>query len=227
MKTSSNSQRQPLGVKAYEEICRRIITLEYKPGQILDEKYLMATSGLGRTPIREALLRLAGEGWLESQPNKGTIVPAITLQGTKALFEAMKILEVGIAGLAIGQNNSSLLESMESENDQVRLAIKNGDLYALGEANHAFHSDFARCSKNEYLIRAVNEVRNQSKRLSYLSFSHEIPSEKSLHIHYQSVVEEHEKIILSLKKKDDLKLKETLLQHIDSFQNRIISYMIS
>jgi len=225
--TTANGQKQPLGVKAYEEICRKIITLEYRPGKVLDEKQLMVDFGLGRTPIREALLRLAGEGWVETQPNKGATVPAITLQGTKALFEAMKILEAGVADLAISQDNASLLENMKRINEKVRLAVKSGDLYGLVESNHAFHLDFARCSKNEYLIRAVNEVRSQAKRLTYLSFANEIKTEKSLQFHYKSVVEEHDGIITSLKEKNGAMLREILLRHNQSFQRRIVAYMTS
>jgi len=225
--TTANGQKQPLCVKAYEEICRKVITLEYKPGQLLDEKQLMVDFGLGRTPIREALLRLAGEGWVETQPNKGATVPAITLQRTKALFEVMKILEAGVATLAVSQENTSLLENMKTANERVRLAVKKGDLYGLVESNHAFHLDFARCSNNEFLIHAVNEVRSHARRLTYLSFANEIKTEKSLQFHYKSVVDEHDKIMIFLKEENEARLKEILLTHIQTFQRRIVAYMTS
>ncbi|MGD9183016.1 MAG: GntR family transcriptional regulator, partial [Desulfobacterales bacterium] len=61
--------------------------------------------GIGRTPIREALLRLVGEKIVESHPQKGVIVRPITLQNTKAVFEGMKILELGVVSLAIRQDS--------------------------------------------------------------------------------------------------------------------------
>jgi DNA-binding GntR family transcriptional regulator len=224
-KNGANGLRQPLAVTAYEEICRKIIILECKPGQILDEKQLMADLGLGRTPVREALLRLAGEGWVESRPNRGAVVPSITLQGTKAIFEAMKILEVGVAGLIVCQNTSALLQEMTAANAGVRSATEARDILGLVEANHAFHLCFAHASQNKYLIRSVNEVMNQAKRLAYLSYANEIVMERSLELHYVSVIREHEKIIESLKKRDEKKLKETIIQHINTFQQRIIHYM--
>jgi len=226
-KTTANSQKQSLGVMAYEHICRKIVALEYTPGQILDEKKLMADLCMGRTPVREALLRLAGEGWAESQPNRGAIVPPITLQDTKAIFEAMRVLEVGIAELVVTQNTSSMLSRMAEANARLEAARDSGDVPGLVEANHDFHICFARCSQNKYLIRALNEVRNQAKRLSYLSYSNEIEPDRSLQAHYASVVTEHDKIMGYLKERNDAKLKETIIRHINTFQERIIRYMAS
>jgi DNA-binding GntR family transcriptional regulator len=226
-KRGVNGLKQPLAVTAYEQICRKIIILEYKPGQVLDEKELMADLGLGRTPIREALLRLAGEGWVESQPNRGAIVPSITLQGTKAIFEAMKILEVGVADLVICQNTSTLLQQMTTANAEVQSATEARNILRLVETNHAFHLCFAHYSQNKYLIRSINEVMNKAKRLAYLSYANEIALERSLQQHYASVVQEHENIIECLRKRDEIELKETIIQHINTFQQRIIHYMSS
>jgi GntR family transcriptional regulator, rspAB operon transcriptional repressor len=227
VKGTVTTSKQPLGATAYEAICRKIITLEFRPGQILDEKQLMADLEIGRTPIRESLLRLAGDGWIELQPNRGAVVPPITLQSTKALFEAMRVLEIGIAGLAVNQNTALLVARMEATDERVKVAMRTGDVLGLVEANHDFHMDFARCSKNEYLIRAVSEVRNQAKRLAYLSYSSEIEPERSLQVHYESVVNEHEEFMNCLKAKDEARLKEMVVQHIDTFQQRIIRYMSS
>ena len=104
----------------------------------------MADLGIGRTPIRESLLRLAGDGWIELQPNKGAAVPPITLQSARALFEAMRILEVGIAGLSVYQNTTSLMALMQVANERVKVAMEAGDVLGLVEANPDFHINFAR-----------------------------------------------------------------------------------
>ncbi|MBU1565720.1 MAG: GntR family transcriptional regulator [Proteobacteria bacterium] len=219
--------RQPLGVAAYEQICRKIITLVYKPGAILDEKQLMADLEFGRTPIREAILRLAGEGWIETQPNRGAMVPPITIQGTKAVFEAMKILELGVANLAVNQNIDEQLTAMRSAGEQVKESIENGDILRLVDANHVFHLAYADCAKNEFLTRACLEVRNQAKRLAYLSYANDIGMNRSLQGHYEAVVNEHEAMITCLFDKNEVRLKEIILQHINAFQSRILAYMSS
>jgi DNA-binding GntR family transcriptional regulator len=219
--------RQPLGLEAYEQICRGIITLAYQPGTMLDEKQLMAELHLGRTPIREAILRLAGEGWLETQPNRGAMVPPITLQKARAVFEAMRVLELGVATLAVGQKIDEQLVAMRVAGDEVRAAIAAGDILGLVDANHTFHVAYADCARNEFLSRACLEVRNQAKRLAYLSYANEIDRNRSLHGHYQAVNDEHQAIIDCLINRDEARLKEIITSHINTFQGRIVAYMSS
>jgi len=191
--TRKTNNKKPLGIMAYEKIYQKIITLEYKPGQNLEVNQVMSHVGLGRTPVREALLRLVGEKIVESQPGKGFMVPSITLQNTKATFEMMKILENGASELAVRQDTTPFLPKLEKANEDIKAAIDAMDVLSL-----------------------VN-----------LSYSHEIDSRKSLKTHYDSIIQEHEDIITYLKERDESKLKRTILEHIETFQRRIILYMSS
>ena len=227
IKTRKTNLKKPLGITAYEKIYEKIIALEYKPGQNLEEKQVMSHLNLGRTPIREALLRLAGENIVESQPGKGFMVPPITLQNIKATFEMMKILETGAANLAVRQDATPFLPNLKKASEDVKAAIETMDVLRLVQANHEFHLHFAQCSHNEYLIRWINEIRSEAKRLSYLSYSDEIDSRESLKTHYDSVIREHKEIITYLKERNESKLKRTIIEHIEAFQRRIILYMSS
>jgi len=226
-KATDAETKQPLGITAYEKIYQNIVTLDFEPGQHLEEKRLIEHLGMGRTPIREALLRLVGENMVESQPGRGYIVRPITLQNIKATFEMMKILETGVVGLAVRQNAAPFLIKMEKAGAAVRAAIKAGNPLRLVEANHAFHQYYARCSRNEYLERGINQIRSEAKRLSYLSYANEIDPGISLSDHYNSVIREHDQIIACLRDKNEEVLKETVLEHIKAFQKRIILFMSS
>lgn len=219
--------KQPLGVAAYEKIYQKIVSLDFEPGQRLEEKQLIEQLQMGRTPIREALLRLLGNNMVESQPGRGYVVRPITLQNIKALFEMMKILETGVVSLAVRQNVAPFLTQMEKANVAVKTAIMDGNTLSLVEVNHDFHRYYAQCSRNEYLVRGINQIRSEAKRLSYLSYVNEVGSEVSLSDHFDSVIQEHEKIIGFLRDKNEKRLKETVLEHIKAFQNRIILYMSS
>lgn len=221
------NNKQPLGTTAYEEIYRKIITLEYKPGQRLEEKQLVEDLGIGRTPIREGLLRLATDLMVESHPNKGFVVRPITLQNTKAVFEALKILELGAADLAVRQDVDKRLPLMARANEAVKTAIAHMDVLGLVEANYDFHLHFARCSNNGYLVRALHEAWCETNRLAFLSYGNEIDPSKSLNDHYESVVSQHEDVMAFLGARDETRLKETLREHIQDFQQRIILYMTS
>lgn len=230
MKAAAKIQKinkQPMAVMAYEAVLKKIICLEYEPNQHLEENLLVEELGIGRTPIREALVRLQGEKMVESHPNKGVIVKPITLQNTKAMFESMHIFEFGVVDMAINKDCSAFIKKMVSSNKEVKKAILSNKIFKLVEANHEFHINFAQCSQNEFLIRAVNDVRKEAKRLSYLSYNNTIDPQRPLEIHYKSVTQEHDEIIESLVQKNKPKIKKLLRDHIETFRQRIIIYMTS
>ncbi len=219
--------KQPLAVIAYETIVRKIICLEYQPSQHLEENQLVEELGIGRTPIREALVRLHGEKMVESHPKKGVIVRPITLQNTKAMFESMNIIEIGLVNIAVNKDCSNFINKMKSTNEDVLKAIQANDVFGLVEANHEFHMNFARCSQNEFLVRAVGDIRTEAKRLSYLSYDNIIDPKKPIEAHYELIFQEHEKIIDALWDKDEAGLKKLIKEHILTFRQRIIVFMTS
>ena len=217
--------KQPLAVTAYETIIRKIICLEYQPSQHLEETRLMEDLGIGRTPIREALVRLNHEKMVEAHPNRGVIVRPITLQNTKSMFESMSLIELGLVDIALKKDTALFLDRMVGANRDVETAIMNNDVFQLVEANHQFHILFAKCSQNEFLIRAVTDIRTEAKRLSYLSYDNIITPERPLETHYESVVVEHQEMVSCLEKKQADRLKTMIQAHINTFRERIVRFM--
>ncbi len=226
-KTAPNAAvaRQSLGQIAYDRIYRKIMTLEYAPGQRLEEKHLVEALGIGRTPIREALLRLSADFMVESEPNKGVVVRPLTIQNTRAAFAALRILEMGVAELAVREDAGELLADMAAANRVVCRAIEDADVIGLVESNNEFHRLFSLCSRNEYLIHALHKVRCETNRLAYLSFANAVDPFRTQQEHYRSVVEDHGQIIESIRNRDGGRLKKTLDEHSRAFQNRILLYM--
>jgi DNA-binding GntR family transcriptional regulator len=224
-KNYTGSGRQSLAASAYNTIYRNIISLVFEPGQRLEENQLVEQLGIGRTPIREALLRLAADLLVESSPGKGYTVRPITIQDTKAAFDALLIMELGVAHLAVRQETSRILKMMESANKAVETAMKGMDVLELVEANGIFHGHYAACSRNLYLMQALKKVRCETNRLAYLSYGNEIELQRSLKEHYTSVVEQHQQIIELIRARDESGLRDVILAHIRIFKNRMIKYL--
>lgn len=218
-------KKQPLAVKAYETIVKKIICLEYRPSQHLEEGKLMEDLGIGRTPVREALVRLHGERMVESHPNKGVIVRPITLQNTKAMFEGMGIIEMGIADIAVTKDCTVFLDKMRKTCQKLAKAVDANNVFDLVETNHTFHMLFAQCSQNEFLIRAAADVRTEAKRLSYLSYDNAIDPDRPLATHHNDVMADHDRMMAYLENRDADQLKTLILEHINTFRKRIIVYM--
>ena len=76
-----------LAEKAYQQLVRNITQMAYAPGSLLVERTLMEELGIGRTPIREALQRLAIEGLVDHMPNRGMFVSEITAASVQQIYE--------------------------------------------------------------------------------------------------------------------------------------------
>lgn len=225
--TKASQPKLPLAEKAYQRLFKEITTTKLAPGTHLEEKDLMRRLDIGRTPIREALLRLSSEHLIENVPNKGFSVLPITLQNTKAIFQALWFFEKVVIELAVNQDLSQLLDQMTQTNQAIGQAIKVGDPWVLVKLNNQFHMEFACCSGNEYIVSALRNVRFGSARLAYLSYSDQGIQENNLAQHYQAVVGEHQEIIKALGQRDKETLSAIIQQHLHTFQQRIVSYLTS
>ncbi len=225
-KTESIS-RKSLSARAYESIYHGIITLAHEPGMHLEEGPLVDKLGIGRTPVREALQRLAADLLVESQPGKGFLVRPLTLQNTKAAFTALRILELGVAGLAVRKEVGRFIEGMEKAGKQVETAVKKMDIYRLVEANSVFHDMYAKCSHNIYLVEGLRKVRCETNRLAYLSYGNEINPGENLQEHYASVIGQHAGMIDAIRNRDESLLKQIIIDHIETFKDRIVNYLMS
>ena len=143
------------------------------------------------------------------------------------MFEACRTIEQGAASIAITKHNEDILPLLEKYHLIVKDAIDKRDLLLLVKANHNFHISFGRCTQNEYIVRAINDVRNNLNRLAYLSYGGVVDLSGDLQKHYESVCFEHEKIIEFLSQKKLNPLLEVIETHINSFQQRIIDYLTS
>ena len=222
---ATESGRQSLAGVAYTAIYRNIVSLVYEPGQRLEENQLVEQLGIGRTPIREALLNLCADLLVETAHGKGYTVRPITIQGTKAAFDALQILELGVAQLAVRQEVSPILDKMTEANRAVADAVERMHILELVEANGLFHGHFAACSRNLYLMESLQRVHCETNRLAYLSYGNQIDLQRSLSEHYASVVEQHADIIDLIRRRDEDRLKVVITDHIRIFKNRIIQYL--
>ena len=113
--TLDGKESQPLSLsqKAYELIRRRIVDLELLPGAILDEGRLQSELGVGRTPIREALLRLSMERLVTIVPRRGIFVAEIGITDLQQIFEVRILLEAQAARLAARRGSKAHWERMQ------------------------------------------------------------------------------------------------------------------
>ena len=209
----------------YDEIKRRIITLEIKPGEIIDEKKMMAEMEVGRTPFREALLMLKNENLVVSLPNKSSYVKELTLKDVKDISESLMAIEKLVTTLAAQRVVPEIMEEIRRAEEEVERVVEQKKHWEIETQNRKFHQWIARACDNNYLFSIHENLRNQISRLSYLAFSRDMENSLSLDNHLNKIVDQHRKLIRCLEKKDSEKAGELSIEHLRLFQNRITIYL--
>lgn len=212
-------------IRVYNEIKRRIITLEFKPGDVIDEKQIMKELNVGRTPIREAILMLKAQNLVVGTPNKSTYVKELSIIEVRDLSEALMGIEKFITSLAAQRITGELIKELENKEKEIEKAIERKNYWEIEDKNREFHKIIATACNNRNLFTIHENIRNEVSRLSYLAFSKDMENDMSLDLHFKKIKEQHKKIIRALKKRDHEQAGNLAWEHIKLFQKRIMIYM--
>jgi len=157
--TPARSER--LSERLREQIEEEIATGRLRPGTHLDEVELAERFGVSRTPIREALSLLAGEGLLEVRPRKGAVVAQASPQRLVEMFELMAEMEAMCARLAARRITDEELAAMEAAHEACRGAADGRDPDAYFYANEAFHRSLYAASHNGFLTEQAGALQRK------------------------------------------------------------------
>lgn len=156
--------------QAYWNLRKAIVTGEFADWSPLDESELMVRIDVGRTPIREAIKRLASEEFVVWHPHRTPHVRTTSVDDLAALYEARQIFEVKAALLAAERATSADLDAMERLCDRLDDAVKRGELYEVAELDYDFHLAIAQAGQNRFLVEAIRHLNFGSLRLWYRSY---------------------------------------------------------
>ena len=143
---------------------RDIVTLRLAPGQLLTEAFLIERFGMGRTPVREAVQRLAWEGLMEIRPRAGVAVAALDPADFAKVLEARRGVELVLAKSAARYASSADDEAFAFVGIQMREAEKKGDVDLFLDADKAFDTVLAGAAANPYAARLAAPLQTHSRR---------------------------------------------------------------
>ncbi len=154
-----------LAEKAYRLLVHKITRLELPPGEVLAEKALMAELGIGRTPIREALQRLAIEGLVSHLPKRGMLVGDISAATVQQIYEFRSLIEGFTARLAATRADADDIRELTHLHEALAEATGADDVDSYVDLDRRFHETLARAARNAYLEEAVPRIFNLHLRL--------------------------------------------------------------
>ncbi len=169
--------------RAYHAIKQDILVCELPPGADVTERGLGERYGLGKAPLREALIRLTHEGLLHAIPRSGYRITPITIQDVEDIFALRLLLEPAAARQAAGRIDETLLEEL---NALCRAGYTPGDRASESRflrANRHFHVAIADASGNRRLARLLGNLLEETERLFHLGLAVRDRTEEMQHEH--------------------------------------------
>ena len=207
-----------LSQQAYEQIKHKIVSLELAPGALINESELRQELSLGRTPIREALQRLANERLVMIVPRRGMFVTEIGIADLPRIFEIRLALEPAAARFAAQRGQAGHWNQMKSLLDSSRMDGQQVDNERMIAIDQACHEIIYEAAQNPFLVDTLSTLYALSLRLWFFSLSQIGSMDQAL--------DEHRQILDALRAKDGDQAAKLMVAHIRSFQEEIQAVML-
>ena len=203
----------PLADRAYDGLRDRIVTLAIPPGGAINEEALRRELGLGRTPLREAIKRLALENLITVFPRRGTFASEINITDLTAICDVRTQLE----GHAAYRAAERITPAGEIELDALRVALAasrdSEDAPSLMVLDAGVHRFVHRCAANPYLEETLGRYFNLSLRIWYLVLER-LP-------HLPARVHEHADLLEAIRAREPERSRAIMAEHIATFEREI------
>jgi DNA-binding GntR family transcriptional regulator len=203
----------------YVALRREILSMALEPGSPLDEVRLSERFKMSRTPIREALLRLAGEGLVTTLPNRNTIVSTIDFAGLPTYFEALTLMYRVTTRGAAARRDAGIMQRVRARQKEFADAVTAHDAFAMIEANREFHVAIAELAGNPYYTTFFARLLDEGRRilrLYYSTFDDRLP---------RQYVDEHEEMIAAIEAGDTDRADRLAIDHAAQIVRQIQEYI--
>jgi len=161
---------ETLTERAYRALEEQIVTLRLRPGQVLSEQMLSATFKIGRTPIREALQRLAREGLVAILPRKGILVSDINPRNQLLVLEVRRELERLLSRAGAERATKEQREQLQDLARGMDRASKANDDIAFMRLDREFNRLMIEAAHNDYAARSMKLLQGLSRRFWYMHY---------------------------------------------------------
>jgi DNA-binding GntR family transcriptional regulator len=209
---------QSLAGQVYETIKREIITCTLMPGQQIAQPQLAERYGVGVTPVREALQKLAREGLIQSIPRFGYLVKTITITDISEIFELRAILESAAVRLAAVRATPAQLELLEKLADCTYVYKDRASYSEFLSHNREFHLELAIASGNRRLVEIISQSLDELNRVFHLGLD--------LKDSANEMRCEHRDLVNALIQKDADGAEQITLAQIDRSKQRVFEALI-
>lgn len=210
----------------YERLRAQILALELAPGSPLLEDRLAQSLGASRTPLREALIRLSGEGLVDLLPNRGARVSNIALPQLQQHLEAFELLQRTATVLAAQRRSPEDLVRLKALCTAFEESCAANDVPGMIEANWSFHHAIGAACGNEFIARMYDTMLTDGLRVARLAMAYECYGSVEAHTrHLGEILREHRELIDAIEQRDVRRATELSDSHSNLARMRVSDYL--
>jgi DNA-binding GntR family transcriptional regulator len=196
------------------ELRQLILTLELEPGLAISEATLMKDYGWGRTPLREAIQRLAEQSLLQIIPRQGVVVTALSVFDFAEMMDAMSMVIGPAAALACQRLTTEELDELEEIIIQSETTASKNDFVRVAQLDYKFHRILADATGNRYLSRYLLHLHQVATRFNFAAWKRDRNATPS--------IDEHRQIVELMRQRDIEGAKAAMFTHIESARQRVV-----
>ncbi len=205
--------------KAYQAVKRDILECKLLPGIEVTVRELSARFGIGKVPLREALIMLSQESLLQPIPRSGYRITPVTVQDVQDIFALRLLLEPAAARQAAGRINPELLTQL---NELCKAGYEPGNRAsesAFLRANSEFHVAIANASGNIRLARVLGQLLEETERLFHLGLAVRNRTVEMQH--------EHQDLLVAIAAGDAETAARSTIQQIENARKMVMDGIMS
>ena len=203
--------------QVYEALRERITSGSLPRGARVHQEDLAEELGVSRTPVREALRRLAAEGLVEMRTNRGARVADIDQGGMRGAYDARLVVEPGAARLAAGRRPPEPLARMRAAVAAQRRSLRSVE--RSFEANREFHLALVAASGNDYLLQLVERL--WVARIGATIYERQVETQERMVLD----VREHEQILEAIEAGDGRRAESLTRRHLADAMKRSLDIL--
>ncbi|QWD98031.1 GntR family transcriptional regulator [Polynucleobacter sp. MG-5-Ahmo-C2] len=212
---------QPNSQNLHEAIFQklRLLLVEGKiaPGSKLNERELAESLNVSRTPIREAIRRLAADGLVELIANRGAIAVQLSITDVIHTFNVIADLEGFSGELAANNISDTALSELEALQYEMMASYARRDLSSYYKLNLRIHHLINQAANNPVLAKLFSQVNAQIEALRFRSNQDGVKWEKA--------VEEHQEMLDALKARDSSRMRKIMIQHVQNKRDVVVQLL--
>lgn len=211
-----------LKLQLLRAIKRDVLTLALRPGSDLDETKLSTQFGLSRTPLREVLRQLAGEGFLELRENKGARVSELSHTTLRDFFSAAPMIYGAVTQLAATHATDEQIDELKRAQERFDQALNHGGAGDRALANNRFHEITGEMADNIYLLPSFSRLLIDHARIGTTFYRSGTEQREK----QQLASEQHRAIIDAIEARDAAAARELAIEHWALSRHNIESFVM-